>query len=49
MVKQAASKAEAQFFEPPWPILTATGLLMLWVALLSIPMWRGDLIGTPGV
>lgn len=34
-------------FAPRWPTLTATGWFVLWIAILSLPMWGGAFLASP--
>ena len=34
-------------FEPPRPKLVALGLFVLWIAILSLPMWSGQFLAGP--
>ena len=34
-------------FEPRWPLASATGLLSLWIMVLSLPMWTGAFLAGP--
>lgn len=34
-------------YTPAWPDLTALGLCCLWICILSLPMWTGQLLGGP--
>jgi hypothetical protein len=41
----SASAPTAAAFEPKHPTIAATGLLTLWIAILSLPAWTGKFIG----
>jgi hypothetical protein len=42
---QPAPDAAPAAFEPKHPTLLATGVLSLWIAILSLPAWTGKFIG----
>jgi len=43
----ATNAGNGQSFEPPWPTLAALGLCTLWIVILSLPMWSGQLLAGP--
>jgi len=47
--KRAAppAAAPAALYTPAWPTLAAFGLLCLWIAILSLPMWQGQFLAGP--
>lgn len=44
---QPDPNSEMRSFEPRWPGLAALGFLVLWVVILSLPMWTGQFLAGP--